>query len=171
MISAPDIYWAAKFGTDKLIQSLAKDLKDSVIISSSRIVYDTKSFLAEIIHDAESNVVKSKSFKVEVPYIMGIAENNPNNEAFLQTLFETKDSFDEIVNNLKRFDKDKILYLWTPSLESRASRPVRAVTLCFGYFGRFDVGGGWVDDGNGLSRGVLVKSAKQTNKKKGDSDE
>ena len=169
MISAPDIYKVAKTGNKAIMESLKKDFDDDWEVTSTRIIYNKKNLQAEIIHDADSKVVKSKKYKVKVPIFDENFEENKETEKYLQKLFDTKDNLDKILKVLKKFGKDKKLRLWTPDQSSRKRKPIRSVGLCFDDFGRFDVGGDWFDDSGGLSRGVIMDSAKQTKKTRGKS--
>jgi len=170
MISTPDIYRVAKEEKKGLIESLQKDFKDKWIVTSTRIVYNKDNLDAKIIHDIGSTIVKSKKYNLEVPVYDGeLVKENSETEAYLQTLFDTKDNLAEILKVMKRFGEDRKLYLWTPSQSSRASKQVRSVVLYwFDLFGRFDVVGvNWFGDDCGFSRGVVVESAKQTKKSRG----
>ncbi len=166
MMSAADLYSVAKSEHKTLIQSLSEDLED-YIVTSTRITYSKENLTAEITQDFGSEIVKPKTSKVKVPVFNSNFKEDPETEAYLQELFDTKDKLPKILRVLKGFGKNKI-WLWTPSQSSRASNPVRSVQLCFN-IGRFVVNGyGWIGDGVGLSRGVIVTSAKQTPKSKGD---
>ena len=167
MISAPDIY---KVENKTVIESLKKDFKENWEVTSTRIIYNKDNLNAEIIHDVDSNVVKPKKYKVKIPVFDENFKQDSETEKYLQALFDTKDSLDKILKVLKKFGKDKKLTLWTPSQSSRESNQVRSVVLGFLVFGRFDVDGdGWIDNYYGLSRGVIVNSAKQTKKLRGKS--
>ena len=167
MISSPDIYRAVN---KELIESLKEDFKESWEVTSTRIIYNKENLNAEIIHDVDSKITKPKKYKVKIPVFNGDFEENKETEKYLQALFDTKDSLDKILKTLKKFGKDKKIRLWTPSQSNRKSRPIRSVGLCFGGFDWFDVGGyGWFDFSGGLSRGVIVDSAKQTKKTRGKS--
>ncbi len=167
MISAPNIYRAVN---KELIESLKGDFEDDWEVTSTRIIYNKKNLQAEIIHDVDSKVVKPKKYKVKVPILSGDFEENKETEKYLQALFDTKDSIDKILKTLKKFGKDKKIRLWTPNQSGREKRPIRSVGLYFGVFGRFVVNGdGWFDVNEGLSRGVIVDSAKQTKKTGGKS--
>ena len=170
MISAPDIYKVAKKDNKAIIRSLEKEFEESWEVTSTRIIYNKKNLKAEIIHDANSNIVKPKKYKVKIPIFNGNFKQDSETEKYLQALFDTKDSIDKILKVLKKFVKDKQLRLWTPSQSSRAEKQVRSVDLGFGGFGRFGVYGDvWFDGNGGLSRGVIVNSAKQTKKSGGKS--
>ncbi len=162
MISAPDIY---KVKNKAIIESLKKDFDDNWEITSTRIIYNKKNLNAEIIHNAESSIIKPKKYKVKVPILSGDFEQDKETEKYLQALFDTKDSIDKIIKVLKKFGKNKKIRLWTPSQSDRKSRPIRSVELFFGSFDWFGVNGGsWFDYNDGLSRGVIIDSAKQTKK-------
>ena len=167
MISAPDIY---KAKNKAIIESLKKDFEENWEVTSTRIIYNKKSLNAEIIHDVDSKIVKPKKYKVKVPVLDEDFEENKETEKYLQALFDTKDNLGKILKTLKKFGKDRKLRLWTPDQSSRKKRPVRSVVLFFDDFGRFVVGGGiWFDYSGGLSRGVIINSAKQTKKSGGKS--
>ncbi len=167
MISSPDIYRAVN---KELIESLKEDFKESWEVTSTRIIYNKENLNAEIIHDVDSKITKPKKYKVKIPVFNGDFEENKETEKYLQALFDTKDSLDKILKTLKKFGKDKKIRLWTPSQSNRKSREFRSVGLCFYGFGRFVVYGYvWFDYFGGLSRGVIVDSAKQTKKTRGKS--
>ena len=161
MISAPDIYKVAKKENKAIIESLKKDFEESWEVTSTRIIYNKDNLNAEIIHDAESNIVKPKKYKVKVPVLAGSFKQDSETEKYLQALFDTKDSIDKILKVLKKFGKDKQLRFWTPSQRSRKDKQVRSVGLFFSFDG-FVVVCGWFDDIDGFSRGVITNSAKQT---------
>ncbi len=170
MISAPNLYQTAKTGNKALIESLKQDLKDGVIMTSSQIRYNKKTLLAEIIHNVGSKFAKIKKYKIEIPVFNGDFEENRKTEKYLRAQFDTKDSLDKILKTLKKFGKEREIRLWTPNQHDRKKRPVRSVGLCFNGFGRFDVGGDvWFDSVEGLSRGVIIDSAKQSKKIRGES--
>ena len=167
MISAPDIYKVANKG---IIESLKKDFKEDWEVTSTRIIYNKKNLNAEIIHNVESKVVKSKKYKEKVPILNGNVEENKETEKYLQALFDTKDSIDNILKTLKKFGKDKKIRLWTPNEHDRKKRHVRSVEMYFVDFDRFNVNGNdWIGDNGGFSRGVIIDSAKQTKKTRGKS--
>ncbi len=170
MISASDIYKIAKKENKAIIGSLKKDFEESGEVTSTRIIYNKDNLNAEIIHDVDSKIVTSKKYKVKIPVFDGDFEENKEAEKYLQALFDTKDSIDKILKVFTKFGKDKKLRLWTPSQSSRGDKQVRSVELYFGNFGRFDVdGGSWFGGSGGLSRGVIISSAKQTKKLRGKS--
>ncbi len=167
MISAPDIYKVANKG---IIESLKKDFKEDWEVTSTRIIYNKKNLNAEIIHNVESKVVKSKKYKVKVPILNGNFEENKETEKYLQALFDTKDNLDKILKTLKKFGKDKKIRLWTPNQHDRKKRQFRSVVLFFSGFDWFVVGGYyWFGNVEGFSRGVIISSAKQTKKIRGKS--
>ena len=167
MISTPNIYRATN---KELIESLKKDFEDSLEVTSTRIIYDKDNLNAEIIHDVDSKVVKPKKCKVKIPILDGDFEENKETEKYLQALFDTKDNIGKILKTLKKFGKDKKLRLWTPNQSNRKERPIRSVVLDFSGFVRFFVGGDfWFVSFGGLSRGVIIDSAKQSKKIGGNS--
>ncbi len=168
MISAPNIYQVAKKGNKAIIESLNQDLEEEVIMTSSQIIYDKKSLFADIIHNVGSKFAKIKKYGVKIPVFNGDFEEDKEVEEYLQSQFDTKDNIDKILKNLKKFGKNRKLRLWTPDQDSRKNKQVRSVVLYFDFFGRFVVVGvSWFDDDVGLSRGVIINSAKQSKKSRG----
>ena len=162
--SAADAYRAAKEEKKAVMESVAKNCKDRWELTSTQINYKEDEY-ADIIHDAGSTIVNPKIIQnVKIPHYDGVeAKQDETTEKFLQALFNTEDRIDEILRVMKRYDPSRRLFIWTPDKSLRASRPVRSVELSFGDFGRFDVyGDDWLDGWSGFSRGVKVKSAKQT---------
>ena len=104
MISAPDIYKAVN---KELIESLKEDFKEDWEVTSTRIIYNKDNLNAEIIHNVDSKIVKSKKYKVKIPILNGKFEENKETEKYLQALFDTKDSLDKILKTLKKFRKEK----------------------------------------------------------------
>ncbi len=167
MISAPDIY---RVVNKELIESLREDFKENWEVTSTRIIYNKDNLNAEIIHNTDSKVVKPKKYEVEIPVLDGGFEENKETEKYLQALFDTKDNLDKILKVLKKFGKDKKIRLWTPNQSSRKDKGVRSVVLYFYGFGGFYVNGvSWFGSDDGLSRGVIIDSAKQTKKIRGKS--
>ena len=68
MISAPDIYKAAK---KEIIESLKEDFKEDWEVTSTRIIYNKKNLNAEIIHDVDSKIVRPKKYQVKIPEFNG----------------------------------------------------------------------------------------------------
>ncbi len=165
MISAPDIY---RITNKELIENISEDFKESWEITSTRIIYNKKNLKAKIIHDADSNIVKPKEYKIKIPVLNGNFKQDSETEKYLQALFDTKDNIDKILKVLKKFGKEvKNIRLWTPDQDSRERKQVRSVDLCFDDFDGFDVGGGWFGGDDGFSRGVIINSAKQSKKSRG----
>ena len=168
MVSAPDIYTTAKKGNKAIMDSLRKDFKDNYIITSTQIKYNKKTLMVIITHDVDSNVVKPKRIKVKIPDLSGDFKEDSTTEKYLQALFNTKDSLSIILKTLKKFDNKRTIRLWTPSQSQREDKQVRSVVLYFGDFGRFGVyADDWFDSSYGLSRGVIINSAKQSKSKRG----
>jgi len=166
MISAPDIYRVAKEENKGLMESLRKDFKEIRVITSTKIVYKKDGLNAQIVHDANSQVVSPKKFTVKIPVYVGQAREDLDTEKYLQVLFDTKDKVSNILKILNRFDKSRKIYLYTPPQSQRADKQVRSVDFGFVDFDRFNVDGySWFGDYDGVSRGVTVSSAKQTKKR------
>ena len=167
MVSAADLYSLAKEDNKELLKSIQKDF-EYYVVTSTRINYIKDSLDAEIIHDFGSTVAKPKATNVKIPIFEGDFEENSETEMYLQALFDTQDSLQDIQKNLEVLSNNGKLRLWTPDQGMRNRRQERAVWLCFFGDGRFNVDGdNWIDGDDGLSRGVksLVPSAKQTAKK------
>jgi hypothetical protein len=154
MISAPDIYLAGKEKNEKLVESLRKDFDESIEMTSTRIIYDKNTLMAEIIHDADSKVVKPKYYTVKVPIFQGDFEQNEETEKYLQAVFDTTDSLSEILAVMKYLGEDKINRLWSPTQESRNRDSIRSVGLCSDGDWFCVVGGDGFDGDGGRSRGV-----------------
>ncbi len=166
MISTPDIYNAAKKGNKTIIESLKKDFKESWEVTSTRIKYNKKNLNAEITHDAESNIIKQNKYKIEIPILEGDFKQDSQTERYLQALFDTKDNISIILKTLKKFGKNRTIRFWTPTQSQRESKQIRSVDLFFGGFDGFCVCGvSWFVIYFGLSRGVIINSAKQSKSK------
>ena len=164
MVSMPDLYEAGKSADDSLIESLRKDLKESWIISSTRIQYEKDSLEAAIIHYFNSTVIAPNEKKVIIPIYNGTVLDSilpaEHGLAFLQALFNTDDNAEEIKNTLYRLsgkpsNKTKV---WTPDQNSRKNNPERAAGL---YYSDSDlrVSGDYYLDDSGRSRRVLENPA------------
>ncbi len=178
MLSLPDIFQLVKENNTEGIEQLRKDFKDYWLVTSSRIIYDKDNLSAKIIHNADSTVTKQTEIEVkEIPYC---------NPTYLKELLETEAGINYIralINDKKATKeqiitffvalsgkKEKNIKFWTPSQSSRKNKPIRSVVLCFYGLGGFGVvGNGWFVNYNGLSRGVIIDSAKQTKKIGGNS--
>ena len=176
MISMPDVFQIVKKNNTEAIESLRKDFKDYWLITSTRIVYSKENLSAKIIHNADSTVAKPKEINLkEVPecrptYLKEFLETNEGLN-YIRALMDNKKATKEQITKLfvaLSGKKEKNIRFWTPDQDSRKSKQIRSVVLCFVGFVRFDVGGGdWFGDGDGLSRGVIVDSAKQMKKSRG----
>ena len=171
MISIPNIFQLVKENNTETIESLRKDFKDYWLVTSTRIVYNENNLSATIIHNADSTVTKQTEIKVkEIPvcrptYIKELLETDAGLSYIRALIDDTKATKEQIINFFVALSgkKDKNIRLWTPDQSSRNSKQVRSVVLVFDDFGGFYVGGdSWFDDYDGLSRGVIVNSAKQT---------
>lgn len=160
MAACADYYVAGKSGDDSLIASLRKDFSERWIIASDRIIYDANSLDATITSYYGSIVVQPFERKVFVPvYSNGPKLDNvlANEQGllYIQTLFNTNDSADEIKNTLSMLSgkNSGITRIWTPDQGSRKNNNIRVAALSFSS-GEFRIDG----DGNllieGRARGV-----------------
>ena len=171
MISMLDVFQIVKENNIGSIESLRKDFKDYWLVTSTRIIYNPNNLSAKIIHNADSNIVKQTEINVkEVPvcrptYLKELLENDAG-LSYIRALIDNKKATKEqIINFFVTLSgkKEKNIRLWTPDQSSRKNKQVRSVDLGFGVFDWFVVvGSSWFGDGNGLSRGVIVNSAKQS---------
>ena len=178
MLSMPDVFQLVKENNTEAIESLRKDFDTRWLVTSTRIIYNSENLSAKIIHNVDSTVTKPIEIEVkEIPYYY---------PTYLKDLIETEAGLDYIralINN-KRLTKEEIINFfvalsgkkeknirfWTPNQFSRKDKGIRSVGLYFDGFGGFNVvGNSWFDDGVGLSRGVIIDSAKQTKKIRGKS--
>jgi len=171
MISMPDIFQLVNENNIEELESLRKDFKSHWIVTSTRIIYNSDNLSAKIIHNSNSDIVKPTEINLkEVPicrptYIKELLETNAG-LSYIRALIDNKKATKEqIINFLVKLSgkKEKHIRFWTPSQSSRRNKQVRSVGLFFYGFGRFGVyGSGWDDYDDGLSRGVIIDSAKQT---------
>ena len=178
MISMLDIFQLVKENNTEAIESLRKDFEDYWIVTSTRIIYNSKNLSAKIIHNANSKIAKQKEINIkEIPvcrptYIKKLLETDAGLNYIRALLDDAKATKEQLIDFFVKLSgkKEKNIRFWTPSQSSRESNQVRSVVLGFLVFGRFDVDGdGWIDNYYGLSRGVIVNSAKQTKKLRGKS--
>ena len=171
MLSIPNIFQIVQENNTESIESLRKDFKDYWLVTSTRIIYSPDNLSAKIIHNADSNVIKQTEINVkEVPvcrptYLRELIETEEGLNYIRALLDDTKATREQIISFFMKLSGKKVkdIRLWTPDQSSRKGKQVRSVVLCFDGFGRFSVGGiDWFVNSNGLSRGVIVNSAKQT---------
>jgi len=152
------------------ISKLRQDFDDYWLMTSTCYVFG-KGLSGKIIHNVKSIVVKEKVIELEEIPVCQPAYLKPlldtiSGLKFVRALIDQPNaSKEQIISKFEALsgkDAGKIRF-WTPTESGRRDSPVRAVTLCFNVFGRFVVDGyGWFGNDYGFSRGVLVKSAKQT---------
>ncbi len=171
MISMPNVFQLVKENKTEAIESLRKDFKDSWLVTSTRIIYSKDNLSAKIIHNADSSIVKPKEIDLkEIPvcrptYIKELLETETGLNYVRALIDSKKATKEEIIKFFVALSgkEEKNIRLWTPSQSSRESKQIRSVGLCFDYFDGFLVDGdNWFDDYGGLSRGVIIDSAKQT---------
>ena len=171
MISLSDIFLLVKENNIEAIESLRKDFKDYWLVTSTRIIYNPNNLSAKIIHNADSSIVKQKEINLkEIPvceptYLKELLETDTGLKYIRALVDNTKATKEQVIKFFVALSgkKEKDIRFWTPDQNSRESKQVRSVDLIFGVFDRFDVDGGdWFVIIRGLSRGVIVNSAKQT---------
>lgn len=162
MITGPLVYQIAKENDPEEIQKIQQDCEDSVLVLNLSLDYDKNTLKTTIIHDADSTVVKPTKCKdVIIPDLLGDFEKDKIIERLLRKVFRTKDSIETILNELKNIGGDRPFRIVTPSQSSREDGELGFAYLFF-YFGRFGLFLGFRYD-NGVTRGVLSNSAKQSN--------
>ena len=171
MLSMPDIFQLVKDNNTETIESLRKDFEDRWLVTSTRIIYDSNNLSATIIHNAGSTVIKPTEISLnEIPVcqptylkeLIGTEAGLSYIRALINNSKAAKEQITEFMVNISG-KKEKNIRFWTPSQSSRADKQVRSVGLSFDGFDRFIVDGdNWIDDDDGLSRGVIIDSAKQT---------
>ncbi len=171
MISMPDIFQLVKENNTETIESLRKDFDDYWIVTSTRIIYSKNNLSAKIIHNADSNVVKQKELKVKEvsdytsKKLADVLDENTGLSYVRALIDQPKATQEQIIKFFTTLSGKKVdkIRFWTPSQSSRETKQIRSVGLGFGDFDRFGVVGvDWFDGSDGLSRGVVVPSAKQT---------
>jgi len=111
-------------------------------------------------------IIKLKNIPVCQPTYLNELVKTENGLAFARALYgNMKLKKEKIISEFERVTGKKAnkIRIWTPNQSGREKRPVRSVELCFYVFDGFYVfGDNWFDYSGGLSRGVIVDSAKQT---------
>ncbi len=170
MISMLDVFQIVKENNTEAIEGMRKDFKDDWLVTSTRIIYDRDNLSAKIIHNADSTTRKPIEIEVKkIPFCNPTYLKDLLNEDvgldYIRALINNKKATKEGITNFfvtLSGKKEKNIRFWTPSQSSRGDKQVRSVGLYFDSFDGFDVvGDGWFD-GYGLSRGVIISSAKQT---------
>ena len=171
MLSMPDVFQLVKENKTEAIESLRKDFDTRWLVTSTRIIYNPDNLSAKIIHNAESTITKPTEIEVkEIPYgypiyLKDLLEKESRLDYIRALINNKKATKEEIINFLVKLSgkKEKKIRFWTPSQSSRKDKEIRSVELFFDGFDRFFVDGDdWFDGNVGLSRGVIIDSAKQT---------
>ena len=142
MISIPDIFQLVKDNNIEAIESLRKDFKDYWLVTSTRIIYNSKDLSAKVINNANSNIVKQIEIPLkEIPicrptYIKEFLETDTGLNYIRALLNNKKATREEIINFFVTLSgkKAKNIRFWTPSQSSREGKQVRSVGLCFDDF-------------------------------------
>ena len=111
-------------------------------------------------------VIKLKNIPVCQPTYLNKLVETEEGLDFARALYgNMKAKKEKIISEFERVTGKKVnkIRIWTPDQSSRERKPIRSVGLCFSVFGRFNVvGDSWFDGNVGLSRGVIIDSAKQS---------
>jgi hypothetical protein len=161
MLSLPNIYRLVKENNTAAIESLRKDFKDYVLITSTRIIYNAEPLSGRIIHNANSTKQKEIELK-EIPLcrpttLRELLKTDAGMDYARTLIDEPKATKEQILSFFTALSgkKESDIRFWTPSQSSRKSVPIRSVGLYFFVFDWFDVNGGsWFGYDDGLSRGV-----------------
>ncbi|KKN62139.1 hypothetical protein LCGC14_0515150 [marine sediment metagenome] len=169
------IFQLWKENNTEAIESLRKNFDPRWLVLSDRIIYDKENLSAKIIHNANSTVTKQTEINLkEVPYcnptyLKDLLDKDTGLEYIRALINNKKATKEQIINFFVTLSgkKEKNIRFWTPSQSSRKGKQVRSVGLYFNDLGRFIVGGdNWFVGDGGLSRGVIIDSAKQTKKRR-----
>ena len=171
MLSLPDVFQLVKENNTEAIGSLRSNFDPRWLVLSTRIIYNKENLSAKIIHNADSTVTKPIEINLkEVPvcrptYIKELLETETGLNYIRALINNKKATKEEIINFFVALSgkKEKNIMFWTLSQSSRKDKEIRSVDLYFNGFGRFGVVGDiWFGNDYGLSRGVIIDSAKQS---------
>ncbi len=171
MLSLPDVFKLVKENNTEAIESLRSNFDPRWLVLSTRIIYNSENISAKIIHNADSTVTKPIEINLkEIPvckptYIKDLLETEAGLTYIKALINNKKATKEEIINFFVTLSgkKEKNIRFWTPTQSSRNDKQVRSVGLYFYDFDRFSVGcDGWFGYIEGLSRGVIIDSAEQT---------
>ncbi len=171
MLGLHHLFKAWKENNTEALESVRKTFDPRWLNLSDRIIYDSNNLSAKIILNADSTVTKPIEINLkEVPvcrptYIKELLGTEAGLSYIRALINSKKATKEEIINFFVALSgkKEKKIRFWTPTQSSRKDKQVRSVGLCFYGFDGFDVGGSnWFDGDIGLSRGVIMDSAKQT---------
>ncbi len=171
MLSLPNVFQLVKENNTEAIESLRSNFDPRWLVLSTRIIYNSENLSAKIIHNADSTVTKPIEINLkEVPvcrptYIKELIETEAGLDYIKALINNKKATKEQIINFFVALSgkKEKNIRFWTPSQSSRKDKQIRSVGLYFVSFDWFYVGGySWLGNSNGLSRGVIIDSAKQS---------
>ncbi len=171
MLSIPDVFQLVKAIFYQSLFLMILFLLFCFLVTSTRIIYSEDNLSAKIIHNAGSTVLKPTEINLkEVPvcrptYIKELLETEAGLEYIRALINNKKSTKEEKINLFVALSgkKEKNIRFWTPTQSQREDKQVRSVVLYFSDFGRFVVfGSSWFDSDEGLSRGVIIDSAKQS---------
>ncbi|MGV8162417.1 MAG: hypothetical protein ACP5N2_03755 [Candidatus Nanoarchaeia archaeon] len=149
---------------NKLLKSLRKDFKDSLIVTSTRLTYNTNAenrLEARITqHYGSKNQSLTKETTLNIPEYRDVlidsvvaSEDGLN---YLQTFFDTDDDAATLVNNLEYISGKSRngIKVWSAAMSDRMSVPDRAAFLYCDEVNSFHVDGDGNLSGIGRARGV-----------------
>lgn len=125
MASMSDIYQAGKSNNQALLDSLRKDFRESVIVTSTLVKYVGHRQEATIIHNYESKLIQSVEYKLVIPVysltlLTDVLDTNEGLK-YLQALFNTNDNASQIKDTLQKLSDCPInkINAWTAPLSDR----------------------------------------------------
>lgn len=133
---APRIYEIAKDIDTEFITVLQEDFKD-LFLTATTIIYDRHNLESNITHPGTSLILPLKDKQIEIPSFEGenleIVVSNKLGLPYLQALFDTEDSGEQIMKTLERLsDKDRgNIKIFTPYQQMRKNNPERMVGLVY----------------------------------------
>ena len=152
MASMSDIYQAGKSNNQALLDSLRKDFRESVIVTSTLVKYGGHRQEATIIHNYGSKLIQSVRSNIVIPtYISALLTDVLNtNEGlrYLQALFNTNDNASQIKGTLQKLSDcpiDKI-NCWSAPLSDRPTERFAGFSKNYdqfyieGYYGSLSYG-------------------------------
>lgn len=156
MASISDLYLAGKSNNQKLLDSLRGDFHYRWGVTSTRIEYGDD-FNAKIIHNNGSTLIQPIEHKLIIPeyhpHLLEEVLNTKEGLSYLQGLFGTNDSVEQIKDTLQKlsdYPPDKIVVQSAP----KSDRPTKRASGFMFNYGYIHVSGGI--NGSGCSRGVRL---------------
>lgn len=115
VFSMPDLYMAAKNGSDQLVDGLKNDIANGGLVTSTTILYKSlyspTCDLVDVVHYYGSTVVQPAVTRCTLPFdISNLNEDTLTDQQilnFLQILFNTNDNAETILRVLDRLKENK----------------------------------------------------------------